>query len=441
MSIIKSRIKILKKIAATHLTNAEIFKLDSTAGAPSGYTSITHLTPKAVAIANSIRLKAKDLNYGYKEYFSDVVDGKTYYFVAKLEPHASALKGVSIYELKEGQSTPEITSKDDKLDTDIINKKLTEKSEKIGPEKGKFLEQYKNLLGQERDNYVVDYVSKYIDQLPMKKLKIEDPKDPSKFIEVEVQPQFFSIEGYPVQVSAAAAEKISKILSAKSGKSYSLPTQEIIRELYSGKAIAVPFKWKSLPNIKDPKQFLEHSSEVAKQLAEIDPEKFVVGPMKEKTLPHENDNLHSLGLLSPVQKEVTDPEGKKITLLQLFNKFNSLSKSDPKYKEYETLVKQHGNEIKLIQSFKGSTGHDKYYADYSEGTRYMGNISIDGETLSFEELKNKAQQDPLAYGSYYDLLTGGKQYSSYLNDKTASINKFNMLARTNILNSIILNKI
>jgi len=468
------RKKILYKLAGsgTILTNEQIFKLDPTAGPPPGYLSPSHLTPKGIGIAQQVLSEHRP--YGYKLHFEDTVKGKTHYYIAKVEPHSNATKGVSIYELKEGQQPPVIssapasTSEESKSNLGLQNLLLEDgttvapqlpitqidtsvRSGKVEPEKGKFLEQYKNLVGKDKDAFVIDYVRKYIDSLPMKKLKLQDPTDPTKSIEVEVQPQYFSIEGYPVQVSAAAAEIIANILRAKSGKGYSLPTQEVVRALYEGKSdpsqnpVFLPFKWKSLPKTNDALQYLDHTQTVAQQLSQVNPNQFVVGLMKEKTLPHQGSNLHSIGLLSPVQKNVTTPDGKKVTVLELFNLFSKLTPSDPNYNAYKALVGAHSKDLKMIQDYQGSTGHDKYYVDYSEGTRLMGDIYLNGEVLSFEQLQQKAQQDPAKYGPYYNMIAGGRNYSSYLPSKnvTASnytYNKIRMLDRYEGLSSILIKK-
>lgn len=465
------RKKIFLKLAgSTMLTTDQTLKLDPTTGPPPGYSSPMHLTPKGVAIAQKVLSEHRP--YGYKLHFEDTVKGKTYHYIAKVEPHSNATKGVSIYELKEDQPTPvfslapeelkpnlglkNLLLEDDTTSSGVASLPVTQidtsvRSGKVEPEKGKFLEQYKNLVGKDKDAFVIDYVRKYIDSLPMKKLKLQDPTDPTKSIEVEVQPQYFSIEGYPVQVSAAAAEIIANILRDKSGKGYSLPTQEVVRALYEGKSdpsqnpVFLPFKWKSLPKTNDTLQYLDHTQTVAQQLSQLNPNQFVVGLMKEKTLPHQGSNLHSIGLLSPIQKNVTTPDGKKVSVLELFNLFSKLTPSDPNYNAYKALVDAHSKDLKMIQDYQGSTGHDKYYADYSEGTRLMGDIYLNGEVLSFEQLQQKAQQDPAKYGPYYNMIAGGKNYSSYLPSKnvTASnytYNKIRMFDRYERLSAILLKK-
>ncbi len=410
---------LIKKTAEIRLTYEEIKKLYPNPGPPSGYMASTHLTSRGVGVAKNMLANIKNLPYGHLYYFTDTEKGNLYHFVAKVEPHSNSPKGVSVYELKPGSSPQkpqeELGSKTSTENKEIVSApKNVYKEKSMTPQKGNFIENYGKLKGQAAENYVIDYVRNYVSDIPMKKLKIKDPNDSTKFIEVEVQPQYFSIEGYPVQVSAVGAQQIADILSAKSGKKISLPTKKVVDELYSGKAIALPFKWKFMPNQNDPTQFDDHSREVAKQLANIDPDKFVVGLMKEKTLPHENDNLHSQGLLSPVQQKITAPDGKQITVLELINRFHSLKKTDPDYNKYRDLVNQHGSKLKMIQKYRGSTGHDKQYRDYSEGTRFIGSVKLpDGREMGVQELLEKAKTDK-SLQPYANILSGGVTYSNYV---------------------------
>jgi hypothetical protein len=441
----------IKKLAEVNMNIKEVLNVYPNTGAPPGYTATKHLTPNAVAYAKNVLSRIGTLPYGHVEYFSDTKNGKNYNFVAKVEPHLNSLKGVSIYELKEG-ATPEESSQPitvdnaAKPDTSIKNTPLTGK---VVPEKGKFREQFASLQGQDRESFVLDYVSKYIDKLPMQELKISDPNDPSKFVVVEVQPQYFSIEDepgkpVPVQISAATAEKISKLFEEKNKKKYSLPTKEIIDELHKGQAMVLPFSWQEGRLGPDSKKLLDYSDLVAQQLANIDPNKFVVGPLKDKTLPSENKNLHSTGIVGSSQPTVILPNGEKLTVLELINKYHT----DPTYAKYEAIVKEEAKKLKRIQDFQGSTMHDSSYTDYSEGTRYVGDVTLpDGSKIALKDLLEKSKSDP-SLKPYADILSKGKNYTSYIDDNTklsSSVSqfkklsrsrRFNILDRINIYNSI-----
>jgi len=284
------------------------------------------------------------------------------------------------------------------------------------PEKGKFAEQFASLKfqGQTRDNYVVKYVEKFIDNLPLKPMAVKDPVDSTKTFTIELQPQYFSIEGIPVQIGAVAAEKIAQILSKKTGKNYSLPTKEVIQLLHAGNAYIMTFQWSGDRLGVGSEKLLPYSKEMAERLSKLDPDKFVVGVFKEKYLPSQNKNLHSNGLVGPIQESVTIPDGdkkgEKLTILELINKYQT----DPSYKEYESFVKEQAKKLKVIQNYQGSTMHDAHYVDYSEGTRFMGNINLpDGRKLGMKELIDKSKSDS-SLEPYAKLLTAGKSYSSYL---------------------------
>lgn len=410
-------LKLVK--GAVNLTTEEIFKLDPTAGAPAGYTAALHLTPKGVNIAKQILNEHQP--YGYKYYFDDTKDGQTYHFVAKVEPHSNSIKGISIYERKPGSTEPipemqaQIESSDKKIAPSVSTDSSISLSGKIEPIKGKFKEQFASLSGIDRDNFVVDYVARYVNEIPLKKLTIKDPTDPTKFINVEVQPQHFSIEGIPVQIGAPAAERISKIMSQKTGKSHSLLTKPVIDALYAGNAYILPFQWKPGRLGDDSKKLLDYSQQEAEKLSKIDPNTFVVGSFKELMLPSFNkDKLHASGLVGSNQEIITLPNGEKISILDLINKYHT----DPAYKQYEDIVMANANKIKKIQDFSGGqTGHESGYTDYSQVPRYMGDVYLsDGRTMSSKDLMEKAKFDP-SLKPYVNILTQGQNYTSYLDNQ------------------------
>lgn len=375
---IKNRINLLSIIAAVTLSRDDILKLYHDTGAPSNYKSAKHLTPKGVAKAQEILSKIHSLPYGYTEEFTDIKDGIEYQFIAKVEPHSNSKKGVSIYE----------KPSDSKIKSDLP---LADNG-KIKPEKDKFAEQFSSLSGQAREDYVIDYVKKYVNDIPMVPMTIKNPTDPNQWITVEVQPKHFSIEGLPVQISAETAEKIANILTQKTGKPHSLPTKEIIDATYQ---VATPFAFKWQEGRLDPdnsEKFLEYSRQVA-DLTKNTP--FATGLLKTKFLPLEGQEqyLHSTGLLD-------------------------------------------GN-LQKIQDWEGPTKHDKKYKDYSEGTQLVGQITLpNGEVMSLIDLIEKAKKDP-NYREYASLVTKGKNYSSYLKDEIRDeLDKFTAQAnnrRANIL--------
>ena len=381
-SSIRNRIILLNRIATPASSWRKILETYPTPGPPSGYKPVMHLTPAAVARANAIL--ATKPQYGYTEPFTDTKNGIEYHFIAKVEPHMSSAeaasdrgphKGVSIYESisENGPVSDKSAPVSDKSGPTSSGSGVVPGKGEVVPVKGEFAKQFAGLSGAARDNFIIDYVEKFVDDIPTTPVTIPNPNDLNKPLTIQVQPTYFSIEGLPVQIGAYAAETIANILAKKTGKPYSLPTREIIDAVRAA-STELLFKWQEGRLKPGSKNLLDYAELVAKLTKDVN---LPVGLMKVKFLPLEGSegNLHSAGLIGP-------------------------------------------NSNKFIQDYYGATMHDLNYKDYSEGTQYIAGITLpNGENISLADLIEKAKTNP-EYRQYVTILTNDRKYSSYLKDAT-----------------------
>jgi hypothetical protein len=239
----------------------------------------------------------------------------------------------------------------------------------IKPVAGKFKEQFAKLGGAAREALILAYIDAgLVDRPKLVQMPVKDPKDPNKtLMSMEVMPDYFTIEGMPVQMSALTADKIAKHFGL------TLPTREMTRATYSGAKNKIPGQPAMHRLGDDSSKFIDYNKDIMdarKKLKNYDPNAVTVGEYKEFELKHENDNLHAAGFL--------DSNGK------------------------------------MIQDYKGSTMHPADYVDYSTLPRFYGSFNIPGESkpLTLQELVEKGKTDP-KYKQYADAITGGKNYTGY----------------------------
>ena len=255
---------------------------------------------------------------------------------------------------------------------------------KLVPAKGKFREQFASVGGNAREQLVLDYVQAGLVPKPkLVPLTIKDPSNPNLSVTYEVMPQYFSIEGIPVQVTPTTAEKVARYFGL------SLPTKEITKQVYNQATHIIPGAPAKGQLGDESSKFLNYTDEVMKgrQGKSISDTDIVAGEYKELELPSQNaGKLHASGWVVPGRAE--DARSFK----------------------------------GVIQDFKGSTAHNLAYVDYSHAFRPVGNFTFkdpsgNNVTMSFDQLMNKANSDP-AYRQIANLITGGKNYSSsYVKDK------------------------
>lgn len=260
----------------------------------------------------------------------------------------------------------------------IVNN-FTKTASKIIPTAGNFARDFLSLQGQDREDFVYDYVASGLMQnFDLVSINMNDPTNPKTSLVVETFPQYFTIEGFPVQVNPITAEKITRLLSQKIGKRFSLPTQEITKAIWSNSKI-IP----GMPRMDrlgtESNKLLEYSKDVldARKNKKINPNDLIAGEYKELELPHDGKNLHASGL------------------------------SD--------------NSGNMIQSFKGSTMHDTRYVDYSHAFRPVTITLPTGENLSPLELIEKAKADN-KYQLYANIISSNKPYKSYIDKPEDSNN-------------------
>jgi len=232
---------------------------------------------------------------------------------------------------------------------------------------GSFRKNFESKTGPAREDYVYQYVTKGLVPKPkLVPITVQDPKNPSISMTYEVMPDYFSIEGMPVQITPITAEKIGSYFGLN------MPTKEMTKHVYDKAKNKISGK----PGVNrlgaDSSKLTQYNDEILKARKEnkaFDPNAITVGEYKELELKHAGDNLHASGMLDSA-----------------------------------------GN---VIQDFKGSTAHDPNYVDYSHAARFAGNFSIKDErgnpvTVTFDELISNPK-----YKQYAQLITGGKSYSGY----------------------------
>jgi len=236
---------------------------------------------------------------------------------------------------------------------------------------GSFRKNFESKSGAAREDYVYQYVTKGLVPKPkLVPITIKDPNDPSISITYEVMPDYFSIEGMPVQITPVTAEKIGRYFGLN------IPTKEITQQVYANAKNKISGKPGANRLGSDSSKLMQYNDEILKARKEnknFDPNAITVGEYKELELKHAGDNLHASGML--------DSAGH------------------------------------VIQDFKGSTAHDPNYVDYSHAARFAGNFSIKDEfgnpiTVTFDELISNPK-----YKKYANLVTGGKSYSGYIAQK------------------------
>lgn len=249
---------------------------------------------------------------------------------------------------------------------------------KLTPAKGKFREQFASVGGQAREQLVLDYVQAGL--VPKPKLvpvTIKDPSNPNISVTYEVMPQYFSIEGIPVQVTPTTAERVAKYFGL------SLPTKEITKQIYSQAKHIIPGKPAMDKLGPGSSKLLSYTDEImsARKGKNISDTDIVVGEYKELELPSQDaGKLHASGLVLP---------GRPI---------------DPKSFKG------------VAQDFTGSTAHNTSYVDYTHAFRPVGNFTFTDPsgnkvTMTFDQLMSKSNSDP-AYKQIVNLLTGGKNYAT-----------------------------
>lgn len=257
----------------------------------------------------------------------------------------------------------------------------------LAPQRGKFKEHFALVSGGAREKLVLDYVYAGLADTP-KLVPIKKQTPSGLTVEVMVMPQFFSIEGIPIQVTPVTAEKILKYFNL------TLPTKEITKSVYENARIIPGKPDMGLLNPTSD-NLLEYVKRLKQNRPDIKENELIAGEFKELERPHEGkeNRTFAYGLMTNNQ---------------------------------------------VAQDFQGSTMHDSNYVDYSHAVRGVGGIKLNHPQTnkevffnSLDELKIKSQSDP-HLNEAYQALTGGKSYTSYHNSGTGGLgNNKNQLPTNN----------